>query len=109
LITRGDIERSGATDGWDALRRAGTFMSMKEGRGASLGASQRGRSSILLRDEMLLVVDDVVQNDLTALRQIPAQSIDWMKILSGPDATFLYGTPGSNGVIIVKTGVAHDL
>lgn len=109
MITRADIERSGATDAWDALKRAGTFMSMKEGRGSQLRTSQRGRSSILLSDEMMLVVDDVVQTDFSSLRQIPAQSIDWMKVLSGTDATFLYGTPGANGVIIVRTGIVHDL
>jgi hypothetical protein len=108
LITREDIQRSGATDAWDALKRSGNFMSMKEGRGGDLRVAQRGRSSIVLSDEMMLVVDDVVQTDLSALRLIPAQSVDWMRILTGSDATQRYGTPGANGAILVHIGLPEE-
>ena len=108
FITREDIKRTGATDAWDALKGVGNFMSMKEGRGQDMRTSQRGRSSILLSDEMMLVVDNVVLNNLSDLHSIPAQSIDWMQILSGKDGTVIYGTPGANGVIVIKTGIADE-
>lgn len=55
--------------------------------------------------EPLLVVDGVPTNAVSVvdyLNSIPPSNIDYIDVLTGPDAA-LYGTRGGNGVIVVKT------
>lgn len=71
LITREDIARSGAVDAFEALRLADTTISLSEGRGQmtiarDVLATSRGRSSLILSPQMLLVVDDVLRLDVAA-------------------------------------------
>lgn len=105
LITRADIERTGAVNGWDALKRAGSYLNLGERRSGEIRASERGRSSFLLSPQLLLIVDEIVMNDLNILRDIPADNIEWIRVMSGSEATRSYGTPASNGVLVVRTRI----
>lgn len=109
FITRADIERTGAVNGWDALKRSGSYLTLGERRSGEIRASGRGRSSFLLSGQLLLIVDEVAMNDLNILRDIPADNIEWMRILSGAEATPTYGTPASNGVLVVRTRIPPEL
>jgi outer membrane cobalamin receptor len=108
LITREDIERTGATDGYEALKRAGSYLILGERKGGDIRASERGRSSIILSPQILLVVDEVMMMDLNTLRDIRADAIEWMRVMSGAEATPIYGTPASNGVLVVRTRIPLD-
>jgi hypothetical protein len=113
LITREDIVRSGATDAFEALRLASTHISLSEARGQmtlthEVQATSRGRSSLLLSAQMLLVVDDVQRLDVTALREIPADNIAWIRVLTSLEATPIYGTEGGNGAIVVRTRIPDE-
>ncbi|NUQ22192.1 MAG: hypothetical protein HOQ09_14690 [Gemmatimonadaceae bacterium] len=110
LITHEDIVRSGATNAYDALRRGGTFLSMSEVRGGravthDFEATSRGRSSLVMNPQVLLVVDDVMRLDLASLREIPAENVAWIRVMTAMEATPYYGTEGGNGAIVVRTRV----
>jgi hypothetical protein len=113
LITREDIVRSGATDAFEALRLAHTTVSLSEQRGQmtlahEVQATSRGRSSLTLSPQMLLVVDDVLQLNVSTLHEIPADNIAWIRVLSSMQATPLYGTDGGNGAIVVRTRIPDE-
>ena len=113
LITREDIERTGATNAFDALRRSHTYLSVSEVRGSAtithdFQATSRGRSSFLLSPQVLLVVDDVMRLDVASLREIPADNVAWIRVMTAMQATPIYGTEGGNGAIVVKTRVPQD-
>ena len=108
LITREDIERTGATDGYEALKRAGSYLMLSERKGGDIRATERGRSSIIISPQILLVVDEVMMMDLNSLRDIRADAIEWIRVMSGAEATPLYGTPASNGVLVVRTRIPLD-
>jgi outer membrane cobalamin receptor len=104
MITGEQIRRSGATDAWEALRRTGTHLNMREGpTGQPSRLSRRGPSSILLSNEPLVVIDGARMIDFRTLRQVPAQIIASIRILSGHQGTTHYGTGAGNGVIVVET------
>jgi hypothetical protein len=110
LITHEDIVRSGANDAFEALRLAHTNISLSESRGQftlarSVQATSRGRSSFVLSPQMLLVVDEVQRLDVSALHEIPAANVAWIRVMSSLEATPLYGTEGGNGAIVVRTRI----
>lgn len=113
LITREDIVRSGATDAFEALRLANTHISLSEARGQmtlarDVQATSRGRSSFILSAQMLLVVDDVQRLNVSALHEIPADNIAWIRVMTSLEATPIYGTEGGNGAIVVKTRIPDE-
>lgn len=111
FISREDIRRSGATNGWDALKGAGTFLSLGEGasrRGGDVRATSRGRTSLLLSPQLLLVVDNALMMDLAYLKDIRADNIAWIRVLGSVESTMLYGAFGGNGAILVRTAVPDD-
>jgi outer membrane cobalamin receptor len=104
VITAEQIRKSGATDAWDALRRVGTHLSMREsstGQPARLG--NRGQSSLLLSSEPLVVIDGVRMVDFRSLNSVPAEIISSIRILAGYEGTTRFGTGAGNGVIVVET------
>lgn len=105
LITRDDIERSGAVDAFDALKRAGSYLSISERKRGDLRVTERGRSSFLLSPQILLIVDGVVMTNLNVLRDIRAERVDWMRVMTGAEATPEYGTGAANGVLLVATRI----
>lgn len=105
LITRADIEESGARDGWEAIRRNVhhlRFAEDTEGDVTWIGAV-RGNQSIVAEDAVLLVVDGTSMLESTYLQEIPARTIAYIQILSGLQGTARYGAAGGNGVIVVRT------
>jgi len=108
VITREDIARTGATDGYEALKRAGSYLIIGERKGGDIRATERGRSSIILSPQILLVVDEVMMMDLNALRDIRADTIEWMRVMTGAEATPIYGSAASNGVLVVRTRIPLD-
>lgn len=105
LITRADIERSGAVDAFDALKRAGSFLSVSERNRGDVQVTERGRSSFLLSAQIMLIVDGVMMQSLNTLHEIPADNVEWMRVMTGAEATPEYGTDASNGVLVVATRI----
>lgn len=113
VITHEQIVQSGAVDAFEAVRRAQTFLSISEGRGqyALRGAMQvtsRGRNSLTLNPQVLLVVDNVFRLDVASLHEIPAENIELIRIFTAMEATPVYGTEGGNGAIVVQTRIPRD-
>ena len=63
-----------------------------------------GSSSLNVSTEPLFVVDGVVVN---SIEDIPPQTVRSIEVLKGPDAT-VYGTRGSNGVIVITRITGKD-
>lgn len=105
LITREDIERTGAVDAFDALKRAGSYLSVSERKPGDVRMTERGRSSFLLSPQILLIVDGVMMQNLNALHSIRADNVEWMRVMTGTEATPEYGTDASNGVLLVATRI----
>jgi outer membrane cobalamin receptor len=109
VITAEQIRKSGATNAWDALRRVGTHLTMREtSNGQPARLMNRGPSSILLSSDPLVVIDGVRMIDFRTLDQVPAQIISSIRILAGHEGTTRYGTGAGNGVIVVETKVQPD-
>ncbi len=104
VVTAETIEHSGARTAWEALQRTVPFFTFKDNnRGGASGIEHRGRSSIVLRDQPLILMDGVELNDFTTLTSVPAADIREIEILTGIDATTYYGTGASKGVIRIWT------
>lgn len=98
------IERSGARTVWEALQRTVPFFTFKDdNRGGTSGIEHRGRSSILLRDQPMILMDGMELNDFTTLTSVPASDVLEIEVLTGIDATTYYGTGASKGVIRIWT------
>jgi TonB-dependent SusC/RagA subfamily outer membrane receptor len=65
----------------------------------------RGSSSLNVSTEPLFVVDGVIVNSLD---DIAPQTVKSIEVLKGPDAT-VYGTRGSNGVIVITRLSGKDI
>lgn len=105
LITRAEIEASGAQNGWQAIRRNIhhlRFTEDTEGDVTWIGAV-RGRNSLSTADALLLVIDGTSMLESTYLQEIPARSIAYIQILSGLQGTARYGAAAGNGVIVIRT------
>ena len=66
----------------------------------------RGNRSILGNNQALIVIDDIVmsrEQGGTILAQLNPNDVENMSILKGGSASAIYGSDGSNGVIIVTT------
>jgi len=107
-IDQSAIERSGAGNAWEIIKRAAPQFSYTENRGHPVRMWRRGRSSILLSDAPLLFIDDVRTPDFRNLELIPARQIDHIRILTGIEGTTYYGTNAEGGVILVYTKTGQE-
>lgn len=106
IITREEIERSGARDGWEALRWGASHLTFQHTRqGSRVRVTHRGVDSFLIDPQVLLVVDGTHMQSLSILETIPARNIEYIQILSDRVGVVKYGTSAGNGVVVVKTGV----
>lgn len=106
IITRERIEKLGATNGWEALRYAGTHLSFQQVRNGSPDrVTHRGVDSFYLNSDILLVVDGTHMGSLQTLKTLPANNIRYIQILPGRVGVIKYGTAGGNGVVVVQTDV----
>ena len=104
VISADAIERSGARTAWEALQRTVPFFTFNDNnRGGTSRIEHRGRSSIVLRDQPIILIDGVELNDFGSLISMPASDIAEIEVLSGIDATTYYGTGASKGVIRIRT------
>jgi outer membrane cobalamin receptor len=104
VITEAQIARSGATNAWDALRRAGTGLTVVEsGAGRPRALGRRGNNSVLLSSAPVVVLDGIKVNDLQTLQKVPADLIFEIRILNGAEGTRRFGTGSGNGVIMITT------
>lgn len=104
VVTEEEIARSGARTAWDALRLTVHNMTFNEtGRGQPVRIVRRGRSSMVLDDGPRVLVDGVALTDYSVLARMPASDVVRIEILSAMDATTLYGTNFSGGVIRIHT------
>ena len=105
VITSEAIERSGATDAWEVLKRLSTMARATE---AYDGEPQRlhprrGHGSLYLHDDPVVYVDGVQLSDLRALRQIGAADIDNIEEMGSVEATAYFGTNSNAGVILIHS------
>lgn len=104
LITEAMIANSGGQTAWEVLRREVPQMSYRENRnGQATGMERRGRSSILLKDTPMLLIDGVRIQDMSTLQQLPASTLLSIEVLTGAEGTTYYGTDAVGGVILVTT------
>ena len=86
-------------------------MSIKQNTGSPGGGAEiriRGSGSIGAGDDPLVVVDGVPINNtygkkMSALGNIDPSNIQSIDVLKGVSATAIYGSRGSNGVILIET------
>jgi outer membrane cobalamin receptor len=98
-INAATIEKSGAATAWEALQRTVRFYIFhSNGR-----IEHRGRSSIVLADQPLIMLDGITLTDVTFLNGIPAADIAMIEVLDALDATTRYGTNAGQGVIRLWT------
>lgn len=104
VITDSMIAASGAQTAWEIVKREAPQISYREtSAGEPARAWRRGRGSIVLNESPLLFVDGVRISDLRHLDQIPAATVQSIRILTGLNGTTQYGTNAGNGVILVQT------
>lgn len=104
LITAEEIQRSGAADAWEVLQRRGTHLILRETRTGEPGRIwRRGQTTIILRDDPLIVVDGTRLFDVRVLRQVKAHAIYSIRILDGIHGAAEYGSNAANGAIVVTT------
>jgi len=106
VVDQQAIEQSGARTAWEALQRTVPFFAFRtNSRGRPTRVEHRGRSSIVLRDQPLILVDGVEVSDVAALGAMPASDLRDIEVLTGVDATTYHGTNATNGVIRIRTRV----
>ncbi len=106
IITREEIERSGARDGWEALRWGATHLNFQYTReGSPVRVTHRGVDSFVIDPQILLIVDGAQMQGLSFLENVPASTIEYIQILAARVGVVRYGTAAGNGVVVVKTGV----
>jgi outer membrane cobalamin receptor len=104
VITAAAIEKTGARTAWEALQRTVPFFEFKDGNNGHAGrVEHRGRSSIMLQDQPMIIMDGVELNDYASLVVMPAADIELIEVLTGIDATTYYGTGATKGVIRITT------
>ena len=109
VITAEQIARSGANTAWDVLKREAPTLTLRDTRGGRpASAGRRGRSSIVLQDAPLVVLDGVRLTDFRALDGIPAITILTISIYTGIEGTTYYGTNAGSGVIVIQTKDGAD-
>jgi outer membrane cobalamin receptor len=73
------------------------------GRGQPTRITRRGRSSVVLDDGPRILMDGVALTDYTVLARMPASDLQSIEVLGANEATTLYGTNHSGGVIRIHT------
>ena len=103
LILHDEIVKSGAVDAWEAVRRLSHMTTSTTAAGDPSRLYRRGRSSLVIREAPVIVVDGIQSTDLQTLTQLRADQIAWIRILTGAASTTRYGAPGGAGAVIVQT------
>ncbi len=108
-ITREEISETGARTMWDALTRTVKYTQFQEsGTGSPQRIRRRGASSIVLHEDMPILIDQVRVLDVTLLASLRADDIDRIQVLTGLHATTYYGTNAGDGIILIFTRTADE-
>ncbi len=102
VISAERIRATQATNGLEALERAGTFLSIHDN-ATGLHIIMRGPTGIMTSSDALLVVDETPVVDARYLASLPAREIAQIRILTAREAMLHYGTSGGAGVVEVMT------
>lgn len=111
-ITSKDIQKTVNTTIEQAIqgRAAGVYVTQNTGApGGGISVNIRGINSISGTNEPLYVVDGVQIQASTSttgfnpLASLNPADIESMEILQGPSATAIYGSRGTNGVVLITT------
>jgi outer membrane receptor protein involved in Fe transport len=110
LIPADVIAQYGSVSVWEVLRKCDVGFRLQESASGMPIAlsSRRGRSSILLDETPVVVLDGVRLLDSRVLYDITASSVASIRVLSGIDGTTFYGTNSGAGVIIITTKRGPD-
>jgi outer membrane cobalamin receptor len=104
VITEAMIARSGGQTAWEVLRREAPQLTFSENRnGQATAMTRRGRSSFVLNDSPIVIIDGTRNQDIRALQSLPASALLRIEVLTGQEGTTYYGTDAVGGVIIIKT------
>ena len=103
IVTAEQIARSSARDAWDVLRLGHLHLHIAESSGRPARVLQRGPVSFLSSEAPVIAVDGIRTAGFDMLRSIPAHHIAAIRVLSGPQATRLYGTGAGGGAILIET------
>jgi len=104
VITEEMIEKSGGQNAWEVLRREAPQITFSENRnGQATAMTRRGRSSFVLNDSPMVIIDGARNQDIKALQSLPASVLMSIEVLTGIEGTTYYGTDAVGGVIIIKT------
>ena len=103
VITAETIAQSRAKTAWDAVRLLVPNLQLRERGDTPTRIQRRGRASIYLDDQVRLIVDNVRIYDIAVLAQIPAGDVLTIELVSGLDATTLYGGNSTSGAIVIHT------
>lgn len=99
IITADEIERTGAQNAWEVLRRSSVPLGFYEDHiGRPLHASRRGELT-----RPLVVVDGTLTSGLEQLYLIAAGDISSIRVLDGLDASQRYGQRAGAGAIVIET------
>lgn len=104
VVTEEEIAKSGARTAWEVLQLTVHNITFNEtSRGQPTRITRRGRSSVVLDDGPRILMDGVSLTDYTVLARMPAADLRSIEVLSAIEATTLYGTNHSGGVIRIHT------
>lgn len=104
VVTAEEIESSGASTAWEALRLLGAAVRLEEDKDQQPARiSARGRSSINLSSQPLVFLDGVRLAEYQVLHSMGAHLLERIEFVSGPQASIDYGTNAGHGVILITT------
>lgn len=105
IVTAAEIEASGASSAWDAMRRlfTGVVRFDEDPNGQPTRMWNRGASSISLRTDPLVYVDGVRMGDFRLLEEMSAHTISTIEFLPPMEAATRYGTNAGQGVFRIST------
>ncbi len=102
VITRAEIAANSWRTAWEILQNATHLQLVDIAGGSQVTVLFRGRSSVV-SNAPLLFIDGVRTANLAVLKQIPAGSIDEIRVLSGLEASIAYIGGTAAGVIEITT------
>ena len=108
-VSSNDVQKRGAINVMDAIQGqiAGVNISSKSGRaGSGVDIQIRGLNSLSGSSDPLYVVDGIVVSNISFLNTSDIERID---ILKDASSTAIYGSRGSNGVVIITTKTSAEV
>lgn len=103
LILPDEIAASGAQTAWEVVRRLSHMTTLSTTSGEPSRMYRRGRSSIVIRETPVVVIDGAQATDIAILSTIRADQIAWMRVLTGAASSTQFGAQGGAGAVIVAT------